>query len=331
LNTRHWHAVVVALRLGIIAGALAFLVRGMAWSQIGSTLRGARISLLAATVGLNALLMLGKSVRLRLLLNRQASLQICFLANLTSSAINNITPLRGGDLARLWMLERHAQVTKSIAVVVALSERLFDILTLAALATVATWVAPAQRWAAVASPILLAGAIVIFVLARLAGSQRSSAPASRERSGLDSRFARLWVRLKPGISLLRSPGVTGASLGLTTVAWALEAGMVVLAARSLGLEIGFPLAIVLLLGINLALVLPSIPAGAGVFEAGATLVLLMARFKKEDAVAFAVLYHAVQVIPVTLIGAAIVLRTGPTLGGLSPSEEAGANVVSISL
>ncbi len=331
MKGRLWRAVLVALRLGIMAGALAFLVRGMAWSQIGSTLRGARLSLVAATVGLNGLLTLAKSMRLRLLLKRQASLPICFLANLTSSAINNITPLRGGDLARLWMLERHAQVTKSIAVVVALSERLFDILTLAALTMVATWVAPAQRWAAVASPLLLAGAVVIFVLARLAGAQRSSVPASRETSGLATRFARLWLRLKPGIRLLRSPGATGASLGLSTVGWALEAGMVVLTARSLGLAIGFPLAIVLLLGINLALVLPSVPAGAGVFEAGATLVLLMAGFGKEDAVAFAVLYHAVQVIPVTLIGAAIVIRTGPTLGGLSPSEETGANAASISL
>jgi hypothetical protein len=321
---------VVALRLGIVAGALAFLVRGMAWSQIGSTLRGARFSLLAATVGLNALLMLVKSVRLRLLLKRQASLQICFLANLTSSAINNITPLRGGDVARLWMLERHAQITKMIAVMVALSERLFEILTLAALATVVTWVAPAQRWAAVASPLLLVGAIAIYILACLAGAQRASTPLAQETSGLSSRFARLWTRIKPGIGLLRSRGVTQASLGLSTVAWVLEAGMVLLTARSLGLAIGFPLAIVLLLGINLALVLPSIPAGAGVFEAGATLVLLMAGFGKEEAVTFAVLYHAVQVIPVTLIGAGFVIRTGPTLCGLSLSEEAGVNVVSIS-
>lgn len=331
MKARLWRAVVVALRLGIMAGALAFLVRGMAWSEIGSTLRGARLSLLGATVGLNALLMLTKSVRLRVLLRRQASLRICFLANLTSSAINNVTPLRGGDVARLWMLERHAQITKSIAVMVALSERLFEILTLAALATVATWAAPAQRWAAVASPLLLAGAIAVFTLARWAGAQRSSPPLAQEPSTLASRFVRLWARVKPGIGLLRSPGVTRVSLGLSIVAWGLEAGMVALTARSLGLKIGVPLAIVLLLGINLALVLPSIPAGAGVFEAGATLVLLMAGFAKEEAVAFAVLYHAVQVIPVTLIGAGIVIRTGPTLGGLSSSEEVGANVVSISL
>ena len=151
------------------------------------------------------------------------SLQLCLLANLTSSAINNITPLRGGDLARLWMLERHAQVTKSIAVMVALSERIFEILALAALATLATWFVPAQRWAALASPLLLAGAIVIFTLARLAGAQRHAAPLVEERSGLASRFARLWARLKPGIGLLRSPGVTRASLGLSTLAWTLEA------------------------------------------------------------------------------------------------------------
>ena len=175
------------VRLGTLAAALAFLVRGMAWSQIGSTLRGARLPLLAATVGLNGLLMLAKSVRLRLLLKRQASLQICFLANLLSSAINNITPLRGGDVARLWMLERHAQVTKSIAVMVALAERLFEILTLAALATVAAWLTPAQRWAAVASPLLLGGALVIFTLAHFAGVKQPLWKHTRNlRRGLHS-------------------------------------------------------------------------------------------------------------------------------------------------
>jgi uncharacterized membrane protein YbhN (UPF0104 family) len=65
------------------------------------------------------------------------------------------------------------------------------------------------------------------------------------------------------------------------------------------------LATVVLFGINLALALPLTPAGAGPFESAAAAVLILAGVGKGPAVAFAILYHAVQVIPVTIIGGTI--------------------------
>lgn len=319
----------VALRLGVLGVALWFLVRGIGWSEIARTMRGARFSLLAATVGVNAVMMAVKAARLRLLLRKRASLATCYLANLASSAINNVTPLRGGDFARIWMLERHASVTKSTAAVVALAERIFEMLALAALGIVAARFVPGQRWAVVAAPFVLTGAAVAVVLMRRTRGEALSpeppGPRLRERLGA------LWARLRAGTGVLREPGVTPAAIALSFVGWVLEAGMVMLTARAIGLPIGPALAVVVLLGINAAMVLPSMPAGAGIFEAGATLVLVLAGVGKGQAIAFALLYHAVQVVPVTLAGAVVMFQVGFTLSGLAVPEVGPAEIAPFAL
>src|SRR5579871_1102864 len=95
-----------SLRVVVVGGALLYVARGVAWTQVGKILQGANLALLLAVVALNACMMTLKAVRLQLLLTSTASLKACFLAKLTASAINNVVPFRGGDVARLWMLER---------------------------------------------------------------------------------------------------------------------------------------------------------------------------------------------------------------------------------
>jgi uncharacterized membrane protein YbhN (UPF0104 family) len=98
--------------------------------------------------------------------------------------------------------------------------------------------------------------------------------------------------------------------------------MVMLCARSIHLPIDPALAAVALLGINLALALPSMPAGAGAFESGALVVLMLSGIAKGTGVAFALLYHVVQVIPVTLVGLTVVSKVGITLDRLPVRQSA---------
>ena len=75
----------------------------------------------------------------------------------------------------------------------------------------------------------------------------------------------------------------------------------------MGMAIPFPLAVIVLVGINLALLLPSTPASAGPFEGATVAVLMLAGIGKTPAVAFALFYHAIQVIPVTAVGVLVLL------------------------
>ena len=307
----------MSLRLVVVAGALVFVLRGVAWAQVGKTLRGASLPLLVAVVAVNACMMTLKAVRLQLLLTSTASLKACLLAKVTASAINNVVPFRGGDLARLWMLERHARIPKAAAVAVGVVEALFELLALAAISLAGASMIPGQRWAIHVTPALLgASVILIAALKYLSGRSMARPAAARGPFDLSGRLRALAERLRAGTSGLRQPGAVAVVLILSFCVWGLEIAMVVLAARSVHLALSPALAAVVLLGINLALALPSMPAGAGTFEGGALLVLVLSGVAKEAGLAFALLYHLVQVVPVTLVGMAVISKAGMRLDRL---------------
>jgi uncharacterized protein (TIRG00374 family) len=283
---------------------------------------------LAVVIGLNGIMTATKAARLRLLLGRRPSFGACFLAKVTTSAINNVTPFRGGDVARVWMLERHAGITKSVAAVVALVEHLLELLALSALATVAARaLVPEEHWAGLMAPVVLAVTVVVLVLVRrVGGGARMPAPSPPQGTGVGARVRALIVRIEPGVRALHEPGTTWVALGLSFAAWGLEALMIMLCARAISLPLDLPLAIIVLLGINAAMALPSMPASAGAFEAGVTLVLVLSGVPKSAAIGFAVLYHLVQVVPVTLAGATVIFRVGFTLDGLRRRGLGGGSV-----
>jgi len=311
---------VFVLRAALPAGALALALRGVAWPAVTETLRGATVVPLLALVAVNGLLMTVKGARLRWLLGRAASLRCCLLAKLTASAMNSVVPFRGGDLARLWMLERHARISKTVAAAVAVVESLFELAALASVALVGALLSH-QRWAALASAVLASLAAVLIAVARGLARRPTPAPggAAVDRSWR-LRWRRLRARIQPGLGPLGAPGVLGRVLAASLTTWTLEILMLVLCARALHLPIGPALAAVVLLAINLALAVPSAPAGAGAFEGAVVVVLTLAGVAKPAAVAFALLYHLIQVVPVVLAGALVVWRSGLTLERLRPPQ-----------
>lgn len=304
-----------AARLVSVTVACWLVGRGVGWSDVANSLRRARLSLLGATVLLNVLMMTVKAIRLRLLLGGRASVATCFAANLSGSALNNLTPFRGGDVARLWMLEVHAGVTKTSAAVIALAEHIFELLALSVLACLAAASIHTQGWA-VSSAAALLFAMVIAVL--IVGHAGRHPPGSESEAPQGK--GRLWRllhrRVQPAAAVLRSRKTVAAALALSLLSCLIEARMVTLTGDAVGLKTGTALALVVLFGINVAMAVPALPASAGVFEAGATLVLMRAGVVRDRALAFAILYHLVQVVPVTLAGGILILRNGFTLRGL---------------
>jgi uncharacterized protein (TIRG00374 family) len=265
-----------------------------------------------------------RAVRLRLLLRGVVGLLPCWLAKLTASAMNNVIPLRGGDMARLWMLQRHARISKTAAAAIAGVEGLFDMATLGALALIAAAGLSTQRWAVGAALVVSpAAAALIGLSRRLARRPRTSAQGTGR---WQRAFVRIAARIEPGVRALRQPGVIARVAAASALSWALEVGMVVVCARALHLPIGPRLAAVVLLAINVAMAVPSSPAGAGAFEGAVVVVLMLAGIGKSPAVAFALLYHLVQVVPVTLAGTLVVWRAGLTLDRLPDDRVDGAGL-----
>jgi glycosyltransferase AglD len=301
--------------VGVVAVAL--VAHRLNWGGVWAAIRRARLDLLGAVIALNALMLMIRTARLQLLLApARASFGDLFLAVLTSSALNNVFPLRAGDVARLYMLESCAGISKSTATAIAVVEKLLEVAVLAALGLLATCFAPEQSWALGAGAVALGVAVgALAILRRTTDAGGIGGPG----------FIRtLAARIAPGISVLRSSGATAEALGASLGAWTCEIAMIMLCARAIGLTVGPVLAVVVLLGINLAISVPALPAAAGTFESAAAVILVLARVGKPAAVAFAVLYHVVQVVPVTAAGLAVLARRGPRLRSLTRRSPAPA-------
>ena len=84
----------------------------------------------------------------------------------------------------------------------------------------------------------------------------------------------------------------------------MEINVIALALRALGLQVPWTAAVAVLIGVNVALAVPFGPPGnAGTLEAGATLALVGFGVSKDQALAFALVYHLLQVIPIGILGA----------------------------
>jgi uncharacterized membrane protein YbhN (UPF0104 family) len=255
----------IGMRVAVFAAAAWFLARGVRWADVAASLAHASVPLLVIVVLLNFGKIALQAARLRLLLRpAETSVAACARVLLASSALNNVTPLRGGDVARVWMLEREAGVTKRGAVLLAIVEKLLELGALGALGVISAFALDGQDWARVAAPIVVVASAI-------------------------------------GLAIVRRRAVIG-PLALSFAAWAIEIAMLLVCARALGAPMTPALAAVTLLGLNLAIALPSAPASAGPYESAMVVVLTLAGAAKADALGFALLYHAVQVVPVSIVG-----------------------------
>jgi len=310
--------VLAAVARGLVGvAAVLFVAYHLSWRDVWGTLRRARVELLVVVVAINGLMLTIRAARLQVLLSpARASLASLFRAVLTSSAINNVFPLRAGDVARLYMLESCAGIGKSTAMAIAVVEKLLEVVVLAALALGATCFAPAQSWVLGTGAVALGVAVAaLVILRRLADGGSGRIPGFLRAAA---------ARIAPGMTVLRSSEAMAETLGASLAAWSCEIAMIILCARAIGLHVGPVLAVVVLLGINLAMAVPALPANAGTFESAAAVVLVFAKVGKPTAVAFALLYHLVQVVPVTLAGVGVLARSGfrirpPEAPGVSTS------------
>ena len=306
--------VVAALVRGLVGvAAVAFVAHHLSWREVWGTLRKARVELLVVVVAINGLMLTIRAARLQVLLSpARASLASLVRAVLTSSAINNVFPLRAGDVARLYMLESCAGIGKTTAMAIAVVEKLLEVVVLAALALGATCFAPAQPWVLGTGAVALGVALVALVILRGMADGRSGRIPGFLRAAA--------ARIAPGMSVLRSSEATAETLGASLAAWSCELAMIILCARAIGLHVAPVLAVVVLLGINLAMAVPALPANAGTFESAAAVVLVLAKIGKPTAVAFALLYHLIQVVPVTLAGLGLLARSGLRFGPYKTPE-----------
>lgn len=326
--------------LGVLlsAAGLWWALHGVPWHDVASRLRGVNVPLLALCAVTATSIFPVRAIRWRVILDPVAP-RLPFGPLWRSVAIgmmvNNVVPARAGELARAYALTRERpEVSFSTSLASLVVDRLFDgaaVLLLMAVAMldprflgvheIAGW---SIRSAAVAViGLTLAAFLALFVLASYPRKTIAlyEAFARRVAPAIEARGSAILTAFAGGLSVLRSPGRFVLVLFWAVLMWVLNALAFWLAFRALHIATPFSAAL-FVQGIIVAFVsIPSTPGFAGLFESGARVGLAAYGIAASAAATWAIAFHVVSYIPITLIGAWYLTRAGITYGEIRAAGE----------
>jgi uncharacterized membrane protein YbhN (UPF0104 family) len=284
----------------VVIVVAALYVRTVDWSAIGQTAADASIPLLVLGV-LGAIPLVAlKALRLRLLVGRKLPVPRLMGYYVASYAADNLVMSQAGLGLRVALLARDGIPVANAIAVQALEKLLEGVglalvaLPLLAMPELSPWLASAAHWAIGIGAV----AAVVLVVA----------------VALSHREIRALRQLKVTLAPLRDLPFAARLLGLTAAAWAVELAIVALALAALHMPTDLTHSIVVLVAVNVASLVPGLPANLGAFEMAAVLALDVLGISRDAALGFAILYHASHTIPVTLVGLAVGAK-GPAVIG----------------
>ncbi|MBS1123433.1 MAG: hypothetical protein H6Q90_5661 [Deltaproteobacteria bacterium] len=282
-----------------IAAGLWFFVRHLDFEALGRALRSAQLWPIALAAVLNFVVLFGKAASWRIMFSPRYVVPVMRLFRYTIVAFagSAIAPARAGEVIRVLALKRRDGVPGSATVAVALAEKLLDALSMLILVAPLPWILPGlPTW--VATAITLASAITIGLLV---GFWFAVGRIDETKTGVIR-------RLIAGMHVLRSARRLFTALGVLTLVWLADLGMVTLSLYAVGIDLPIAGGLLILFTLNLTIMIPSTPAQVGALEVGALAALDLLHVSHEPALAFALLYHALQVIPIVTVGLILELR-----------------------
>jgi hypothetical protein len=219
---------------------------------------------------------------------------------------NLVLPMRGGEVARVWILATRGGLGAGRAAAVVVVERTVDLFVVLGTAAAAMLVVGLPEWAGQGVWKLAAAGTVAFggLAALVVFRRRLAAIVARlEGGGRFRRFARaLLARLAEAGQLLRARSALGAVLALV-LSWALVLVGLEIRLRALGIELAPGGVLVVLAVQNIASSLPVVPAGIGLFEYATMLCLERLGVAASVGLAFAAASHGLTIALVALMGA----------------------------
>jgi glycosyltransferase 2 family protein len=252
-----------------------------------------------------------RAARWRLLMSPFAAVRTerLFRIILIGFAVNNVLPLRLGELVRTFLLRQSHGVPIASALATVLIERLLDVFALCGILTaVLIWAQP-RGWllaaAGTAAMITAGGVVGLLIVLVLPRSvlERLFAFGVGIAGRVHRRLGNLAASIVDGLRVLEDGRALLGIVSLSILCWAAELGLYYFLALSLSVDAGMLGLAAGMVIANLATVLPSPPGYVGTFDIALQLTLTESFGVPEaKAGAFTLLTHAVLLVPVVVAG-----------------------------
>ena len=303
------------LWLAVTIGFGAYAVRGVDLGEMQDGIARAEEQWLAASLAVLVVAVALRALRWQYLFPAQdrPAYGAVSTAFLIGYFFNNVLPARAGEAARVVAIGRLARVSRATAAGTVVVERVYDFLVVALLLLIlvpwlprVTWL-PQALWFLGTLAIVLVG--VVIVLRRFGDrpARLLLTPLQKLSFVSAARLDLAAANLTAAFTTARAPRPAALALALSIASWLLFAlsFWLVMPAFDLGLPFGAGL----LVAISTALggVIPSGPAGIGVFEAATVVALSAYDVSGTEALTYAVVLHALNFFPFLLAGGVALL------------------------
>ena len=305
------------LLLGIVgillsAAAVFVLLRQVSAHELARNLRRANVAWLIAGCATTLLSYWLRAVRWGEILLPEARVPPgrLFSATMVGFLAINTLPARLGELVRAYTLARMERLRTTTVLGSVVIERIFDLVALAGFWALSLLFAPYPAWFRWSGYLTIGLSLIATGVLWLLHSAHYH-PGSRAARFLQLIPARLFAPLeRPVASFTAGLRVFGRpnsllSAGATTVAmWLVSGSVFLMTAKSLGLNLPLWSPFLLAFIVCVAIMVPSSPGFIGVLEGSCVVGLALLGVDASRALAYGVLYHITQVVPVVLVGGA---------------------------
>jgi len=223
-----------------------------------------------------------------------------FAAVVAGFAVGVVLPARAGDLVRAHLLARRTRLSTAETLASAGLDYVVGAATLVPLLALLAVVTPLPGWARDAllgfAAIAGAGAAAVFFL-------RPSRRARPERGAHG-----MVARLRAGLSAAHDPAALAASVGWGLLGWGAELLIALFALPAVGLPASLGAAGLAVIATTAANMIALSPGNTGPFELSVVLALSGLGVPREPALAYALLFHLVHLVPVGVLRGIVLLR-----------------------
>jgi uncharacterized membrane protein YbhN (UPF0104 family) len=280
--------------IAIVALLLYAFMRKLEWHALASALRHAHVIPLLLSSGLYFVCLFGKALSWRIMLEPQNEVPMGRLYRYTIEAFaaNVLAPARAGEVLRVWALTQNDGVSTPDATAVAVAEKLLDAISLLIVCAPAPWLLPnLPEW--VTDAMLACGGVAFGILIGLVFAVRY----------VQAREPRSWfARFIAGMHVVRDPKRFALTMVVLLLTWTADLVAVTLVLHAVGITIPIGGAMLILFTFNLTVAIPSTPGQIGALQVGALAATSLMHIPKEPALAFALLYQAMQIMPLLVVG-----------------------------
>jgi glycosyltransferase 2 family protein len=306
-------ALLIVVGVGVSALFTYIAVRHAHPRQTGHALAETQYLWLVPSLALLAVALFIRAVRWQSLFAREQRPPLGPIVTSTfiGYVANAVLPARAGEAARTVALNKTAKTPIAQVVGTVIVERAEDVLSLVFLLFVMLPWLPDVSWIRGAGYLAVALVLVLAICAGIllvwgeGAARLLLRPLARLPVLPRESLERAPEQFTRGLVGLVSPRIAIVSFAWTMLSWLLLGAAFWLVLKASGIDLSPLAGQLVVIGIGLAMILPSSPAALGVFE-GATVVVLAAYGVNEsEALSYALLLHALNILPLLIVAVGV--------------------------